>query len=370
MKSRKSNIELLRIFSMLLIITLHFTGHCIDVTYFEVFSPLWFIGWLIRGIGYISVNCYVLVSGYFLCKSEFKIKKLLLLVFETLFYSVSIYLLLLLTNKVDFSVFSFIKSCIPILSGEYWFVTIYTGLYLLSPFLNLTLNNMTQKLHFSFCILLFVIFSVIPTFAFFSKWLNYGGGYGIVWFIVLYFISSYIRKYVNIEKLKKYRIKLCLITLVLWIAPLISKCIIAKVTIMLTGKVIGSSIFYNNISIIILFSSISTFLLFLTIEIKGCALKKFILFFGKSTFGVYLIHDNNYVRPLLWNYVSKYVGCTAITYFISSVIIIVSIFILCALIDIIRQYLFSVFKLQLLCTFIANKVKKLSDSFINKVFIH
>lgn len=96
-----------------------------------------------------------------------------------------------------------------------------------------------------------------------------------------------------------------LITLGLWIAPLISKCIIAKVTILLTGNVVGSSLFYNNISIIIFLSSISTFLLFLTIEIKNHTMQKIVLLFGKTTFGVYLIHDNNNIRPLLWDYVSK-----------------------------------------------------------------
>ncbi len=344
MKKKNSSIELLRIFSMLLIITLHFTGHGVDVTNFDNFSLKYYIGWLMRGVAYISVNCYVLVTGYLLCMSKFNIKRLFSIILETLFYSVIIYLLLVLTQKEIFSAFSLLKCFIPILSGEYWFVTIYFGLYLLSPFLNFTIKNMSQKQHFYLIVLLFFLFSAIPTFFFFSKWLNYGDGYGIVWFIVLYYVSSYIRKYVDINSLRKYKRKILLITLFLWVAPLISKLLIAVITLLLKGRTIGSSLFYNNISIIIFLSSISTFLMFLLIEIKNNYIENIVFFLGKCTFGVYLIHDNNYIRPILWNYVSKYVGKTSGTYLISSFVIILLIFFSCALIDSIRNLLFKLLK--------------------------
>ena len=358
---RKSNIELIRVISMLLIITLHFTGHCVDVTEFEYFSPIYYFGWLIRGIGYISVNCYVLIGAYFLCENVgLNIKKLFALIFETFFYSVGIYVLLVITKQVDFSVLSLIKSIIPILSGEYWFVTVYFGLYLLSPFLNWAIRKMTKREHFNLCASLILLFSVIPTFVFFSKWLNYGSGYGIVWFIVLYFIASYIKKYTDLEKLKNNRNKIWLITLVLWLTPLLSKVLIAIITHFFTGRVIGSSIFYNNISVIILMSSVVTFLAFISVDINNPTVEKIVLFFGRCTFGVYLIHDNNHVRNLLWGTLREYVGTSLVTYIGSYFVIVFSIFICCSLIDYLRQKLF-----MLLRSF--NFTKRI-DSFFNREF--
>lgn len=93
MRKRLSNIELFRIFFMLLIISLHFTSYCINVSDLTPFTLTYYIGWFKRGIAYISVNCYVLISTYFFCKkTEFRVSKVFSLLFETWFYSFFIYL--------------------------------------------------------------------------------------------------------------------------------------------------------------------------------------------------------------------------------------------------------------------------------------
>lgn len=63
---------------------------------------------------------------------------------------------------------------------------------------------------------------------------------------------------------------------------------------------------------------------------------------------------------------SKYVGETAVTYFLSGVIIIALIFLVCALIDMIRQHLFNALKLIPLCAAIDNRVVKFLNAFIEK----
>lgn len=42
----------------------------------------------------VGVNCYVLISGYFLVKSEFKLHKVVKICFQKLFYSIGIYVIL------------------------------------------------------------------------------------------------------------------------------------------------------------------------------------------------------------------------------------------------------------------------------------
>ena len=71
-RPRLGNIELLRIVSMLLIVCIHFEGHALAIQGFEWGAAHLYSNWLIRGIGYIGVNLYVLISAYFLCQSSFK----------------------------------------------------------------------------------------------------------------------------------------------------------------------------------------------------------------------------------------------------------------------------------------------------------
>lgn len=367
MRKRLSNIELFRIFSMLLIISLHFTSYCINVSDLTPFTPTYFIGWFIRGIAYISVNCYVLISAYFLCKeTEFRVSKVFSLLFETWFYSFLIYLFLLASGQTAFSLTGLLNNFFPVLSAKYWFVTIYFGLYLLSPFLNWAIQNMGKSQHFLLCLLLIFLFSIIPTFFFYSKWLDFGNGYGIVWFVVLYYVAAYIRNYITNDHLHKIKNKLWALTAVFWILPLLSKLAIAGATIIVTGNVIGSSLFYSNNSIIILVSSVLTFISFMSIEIKNRVLEKIILFFAKCTFGVYLIHDNDLIRAILWAKLHLYVSSNAGMYILSYTIIVIFIFVICSVIDFMRQQLFKNLRKFNYFTRIDERIKKVFDFCMNK----
>lgn len=85
-KTRTSSFELLRILSMALIVMHHYSVH----GGFDFMSPfslrLYFVQCLAMG-GKLGVNVFVLVSGYFLCKSNFKWQRLIKLELEVIFYS-------------------------------------------------------------------------------------------------------------------------------------------------------------------------------------------------------------------------------------------------------------------------------------------
>jgi surface polysaccharide O-acyltransferase-like enzyme len=346
---RFGNIELLRIVSMLLIVCNHFEGHALAIQGFEWGSANLYSNWLIRGIGYIGVNLYVLISAYFLCMSSFKAKKLLKLLVEVWFYSMIIYGLFVGTGQVSFSFKGFFKSFLPTLCSQYWFVTCYVVMYILSPFFNkliLLLYNKRALMRFSF--LLFVLFCVIPNFFFFSEWIHFGGTCGIVWMSVVYFFGATIRYQTNIEKLKERKRLLFGGMIICWILPLITKVVIAFITQKVMGSVIGSSLFYMNNSIVIVVSSIITFLAFLSIEIKGTVIN----FVAPSTLAVYLIHDNVYVRPLLWKYSLELLGEVQYPSVLYVLLLTLGIFSICVLIDLFRRLLFyaidTVFEIRLL----------------------
>ena len=93
-KERNVGLDLLKNVSMFMIVLIHYLmyGKFLDIQYNENYE---FIMGVIRLFCIVAVNCYVLISGYFLVKSEFKIKKLIKLYGQVIFYSISIYIILI-----------------------------------------------------------------------------------------------------------------------------------------------------------------------------------------------------------------------------------------------------------------------------------
>ena len=93
---RSSNIELLRILAMLMIVAHHYVVNsglinCIEnQTIHEIRDYiLLLIGWG----GKTGINCFVFITGWFMCKSQISEKKFIKLLAEVEFYSVTIYML-------------------------------------------------------------------------------------------------------------------------------------------------------------------------------------------------------------------------------------------------------------------------------------
>ena len=105
-KQRNSNLELYRIIVMLLIVAHHSVFHsgvmeemaqnplCAKSIFFYVFG-MW---------GRTGIDCFVLITGYFMCKSHITIQKYLKLLLEVIFYNVVIYGIFVAMGKLAFSV--------------------------------------------------------------------------------------------------------------------------------------------------------------------------------------------------------------------------------------------------------------------------
>ena len=113
---RSSNIELFRILSMLMIVAHHDVVNsglmsCIDaqnVLHFQDYFLLLF-GWG----GKTGINCFVLITGYFMCTSAITKKKFFKLLGERYFYAVAIWCLFFFTGYEAFSVKGFLKMMFP-----------------------------------------------------------------------------------------------------------------------------------------------------------------------------------------------------------------------------------------------------------------
>ena len=75
MKKRESSLELLRIVSMLMVLTVHFVGAAFGLpTPEELQSPTASMLWknALESLAIVGVNCFVLISGYFGIRASWK----------------------------------------------------------------------------------------------------------------------------------------------------------------------------------------------------------------------------------------------------------------------------------------------------------
>lgn len=357
MKRRKTNLDLLRILAMMMIVTLHTlgAGRVLDTVQFG--TATYYTAWILETVCFIAVDIYILISGYFLIDSKFKVKKIINLFLEVFFYSIVIYFILLFTGLIHFSIKDLIKVFIPITSNQYWFITRYLVMYIFSPFINILVNNLDKKMHKWLCILLIIFASFISiAFTVLSTLKASLTGTSAIWFMSLYIIAVYIKRYgINVSTKK---IIICFfVSLLLMVSIRFSfeylggkysnysdlLCEIAKVL-------------YSYSSITIVLMSVCTFLLFLRLDIRSERLNKIILFFSPLTFGVYLIHDNKFMRNVLWGYI-KPTRFMYSPFFIPCIIVVVIlVFTACSIIEFVRRKIFRFIKMDMIEEKIGNKL--------------
>lgn len=190
-KPRHSNLELFRIIVMLLIVAHHYVVNSGLMTVM-VENPtsaksmfLYLFGWA----GKTGIDCFVLITGYFMCKSDISLRKFLKLFGSYYFYKVLFFCIFATTGYVELYPKFIIKSLIPIVSIKDDFVSCYLVFFCFIPFLNILIRGMTKRQHQLLLGLSLLVYTVFPQMLI-NVVFNYVG-----WFMVIYLIGSYFRLY-------------------------------------------------------------------------------------------------------------------------------------------------------------------------------
>ena len=332
-KPREAGIELFRIITMILIVAHHYVVNSgLTIANGVIFSNptswrslflLLFGAW-----GKTGINCFVLITGYFMCKSKITLKKFLKLLAEILFYRWVIYAIFLISGYEGFSWTGLIRALLPISSVAQNFTGCYLLFFLCIPFLNILVQNMKEKQHIKLLLLLGVIYVFFGTFKFLGVVMNY-----VSWFSVLYLISSYVRLYPKklFERTGVWGI-IMLVSLFLSVASIFA-------CIWLGGKINKSGLAYyfvmDSNTFLALATGFSSFMFFKNLKMKP---NKLINGIAASTFGVLLIHaSSDTMRTWLWKDVLNVVGMYSSQWLILHAIgSVLAIFIVCTVIDFIR----------------------------------
>jgi len=323
-KVRESNIELLRIILMIMIITHHVIVHSLGLNYeqsltqhdLSIYYKIFVNSFVVLG-----VNTFVFISGYYGMK--FKIKAVISFTLQAVFYSVGIYLFFLILNHNRFEIKVFLLNFIPISKYTWWFLSLFLGLYFISPILNKGFDLLEHRSK------IITLAGLVYFDSFSSFWWHSGlssDGYSIFHFIVLYLIARYLS--VIVPKIYKPLFYLVLSTFIL---------VIIASLLLYNGNISRLSIIFSYNNPILIFSSIMLFYAFKNIKIQS----KFINTVSGLVFGIYLLHDHESVRYLISKYISKaqtnYFGFKFFIYILSAIILI---FTISAFIEYIRKIVF------------------------------
>lgn len=343
-KARNSNIELLRILCMLLICLHHFCVHGpwshVPVLSAETLDVL-SMG------GKIGVDCFVLISGYFLIQSCIRFRSLLRLELETLFYSILILVIVMVTGYREVGRLAILRAVLPTTTAEYWFITAYVGVYLLSPLINRALSTLDERQYRLALAGGFVMFSAIHTV------LIYRGNpfaSDVVWFAYLYAVGGYIRLFeTHLPTLSMRKVSMWLnpATLVMRMRPAV--CLLVMILVLIPSPWVARELnsaypslklstraFMGMDTAFCLWISIALFMLFERLDLRPVPV---INTLAGSVFGVYLIHDNPYVRAWLWPHFS-WAGSLSVPALVGCALLAaIAVFVACSAIDLVRANL-------------------------------
>lgn len=329
---RQSNLELFRIILMMGIIAHHFV---VNSGLLDIMSPslentndvfLWIWGmW-----GKIGINCFVLITGFFMCQSIFTWKKFLKLVCEIEFYKIIIYVIFLFSGKENISIERLFLILSPIIDLRADFTSGFLVMFLLIPFMNILIRNLSRLQHLTLIGLSLLFFTI---------WDQFPGvvipmGYPI-WFCVIYTIGAYLRLY----PLQNGFLRLMLDSK--YSAGLMLLLSVGSVLAMLLLHQIGLTTWWPHKWVVdcnaplAVLTSIAFFNFFRRLNIKP---NKWINMISASTFGVFLIHtSSDAMRSFLWGDVCK---CTEWYYSpwlsLYAIIVVCGVYITCTFIDQLR----------------------------------
>ncbi len=347
------NFEFLRITSIFMVIILHFINNSQFNDVVDMYSINGYIYSFIQGLCYTADNLFILLSGYFLVNSNFKPYKVFDLWFQVFFYSFGFFLILTISGVTDFSLKNLYYAITPIFSKAYWFFSCYIILYLVSPLINTIIKNSNRNKHFILIVAGFVLFSLLDSVLFSQDPFFICGGKSPIWFIYLYITAAYIRLYVTRIPRKIYLGSGALVLSVITAAGYYGYSYLIEKS---GATFIDPQNLRSLCSVPVFLSSICIFLLFKGINIKGKLTSRALVFLSPLTFGIYLIHDNKNLKDLLWYIISPEKYSDEVFVWLYMLAVVPIIYIVCAVVELLRQKLFSITRLNNLGILLQKKI--------------
>lgn len=329
---RLSNVEILRILSMMFVVMVHLVGASLTLP--DISGNLNMLDgrslWKLsaESVTIVGVNCFTLISGYFGIRAT--LRGFVKFTLMCLFYSVGIATcvgLLYHFKGTGFPWHEWAESWLVYSHTDLWYVLAYLGLFLLSPMLNAAATALTNRQYYY----------TMASFALFTVWCGWWWqgafnptGYTVLQLVLMYLIGGAVRRWHDShEAMQKRHYASLGITLYTCgtLATLILSLYLDPI----------KAFAYNSPAVIV--ASVGLLLVFISFEFRSRAIN----LIASTAFAVYLIHKNPYIwggfiKPFAIK-VWEATDCGGYTLF--TIGFTLAVYLACSLIDLLRQVLFS-----------------------------
>lgn len=380
LKSRERNtgIELLRIVAILFVVTLHVMGQggvfIAAGVNAQSANNVAAVTFEIGAFG--AVNLFALVSGFVALRSKWATKKWLKMWAMVAFWGVVMVLIihkvpslfevfnrvlrfLIPAARQDFEAYTvvgkdYIDALLPLSAKQYWYFNMYTLLFLLMPLLNRAIAAVSRRKLALICAAAVVgisVYGLLPQFRgqADADVFGTGGGYSSMWLVILYLTGACARRYYDAGFRPKKGLCLlgyvgCVALAVGWYFLMTAACLRdPQNTLLYTRR----SVVMSYISPLTVVGSVCLLWLFMQINVKSKRLRRLIFTMSGASFAVYIIH----AQQVVWRFflAGRFAGVVAEpTWKMVLEIIggVVTIYLVCTLMEILRQALFDVTRLN------------------------
>ncbi len=326
-RQRNTNIEYLRLLAIFIVILNHYSllggfSYCDPLSFNAILIQFLHVG------GKLGVNIFIFISGYFSYTSQkINVRHISKFFLEVTFYSIIFAVFGLCFHTL--SLMGVIRMLIPIPFVQWPFVTFYFMLMCLSFWFNKLAHSLTEKQHRALVIGLGIIWCVIPTFfkADFAMSM-------FAWYVYVFLLAGYVRRIIDGINLPPK--VLTGISAASFVTILVSELVIDWFGVHFIPSVLKYAEHFRSMnSLLVVITTVTLFIGVIKLEPKH---NKFVATTASTTLGVFLIHDNKAMIPLLWTKLlrtsqfadSKYL----ILHAFGSCILVMTV---CVIIDLIRQ---------------------------------
>lgn len=325
---RCSNIELLRIVCMLFIVLHHILNERIPVD--SIGTVIFYETRFFKSLVICAVNVYALVTGYFGIK--FSIEKLVKLDLTVICYSAITLIIAVILGWHAFDMHD-LTSFLPILHRDYWYVSSYAGLVLISPVLNFLVAKMDfRQFSIALCLggsILFLWPTVCRGLFFYP--LIKDGGMGITNLIYLYLLGRYIHRY-------EHRIGWANRSMKFYLSIYLLSALIMVILNLLYSYLlrIDFDSFFSYDTLFVLTEAVSLFLLFKSIRLSSTMVNRI----ASYSFMVYIFLLSRFFWPGFVSMID--IPRLSISYYHMAIFVIPIAMYLCViLIESVRRFLFT-----------------------------
>lgn len=343
---RESGIELLRIILMFQVVFLHICDYGKYSTNVQAIGGVQtLLYWLMMLCSRTPVYVYIVILGYFSVSSKSnqnfrdilpKVKKMYL---PMIFYSLLIPVVLWCAGVTDFSLTNLVKAFLPVLSRTWSFMSLYLVVILLSPFINKCINNISKR---DFMILLGILFAILSVWNMLGnldpidnvisvkKVVNTEGGKSLYGYLFMYLIGAFVKLHVKKYDKAKWRF------LVAFFALAALNTVLVYVV-----KHYTSVVFYNDNPISVI-QGVCLLLFFRDLKFKSRIVNHIALL----NLGIYMIHEHPMIRDFIWNDLFSFTQDSSFyssfpQYIFVALGICAVVFIVCAMLEQLRRWLFA-----------------------------